>query len=34
MIAGAALFCSPLGMLVMTPIVAAAGRASAALFLR
>jgi NADH-quinone oxidoreductase subunit N len=34
MIAAAALFCSPLGMLAMTPIVAAAGRASAALFLR
>ncbi len=32
MIAAAALFCSPVGMLVMTPIVAAAGRASAALF--
>ena len=34
MIAAAALFCSPLGMLAMTPIVAAAGRASASLFLR
>ncbi len=33
MIAGAALFCSPLGMLVMTPLVAAAGRAAAVLFL-
>ena len=32
MIAVAALFCSPLGMLAMTPIVAAAARASAALF--
>ena len=32
MIAVAALFCSPLGMLAMTPIVAAAGRASASLF--
>ena len=32
MIAMAALFCSPLGMLAMTPIVAAAARASAALF--
>ncbi len=32
MIAAAAVFCSPLGMLVMTPIVAAASRASAALF--
>jgi NADH-quinone oxidoreductase subunit N len=32
MIAAAALFCSPAGMLVMTPIVAAAGRAAAALF--
>jgi NADH-quinone oxidoreductase subunit N len=34
MIAAAALFCSPVGMLAMTPIVAAAGRASASLFLR
>lgn len=34
MIAAAALFCSPLGMLAMTPIVAAAGRASASLFAR
>jgi NADH-quinone oxidoreductase subunit N len=32
MIAVAALFCSPIGMLAMTPIVAAAGRASASLF--
>ncbi len=32
MIAVAALFCSPLGMLAMTPIVAAAARASASLF--
>ncbi len=34
MIAAAALFCSPVGMLAITPIVGAAGRASAALFLR
>ncbi|KAB7648402.1 NADH-quinone oxidoreductase subunit NuoN [Polymorphobacter fuscus] len=34
MIAAAAVFCSPLGMLTMTPIVAAAGRAAASLFLR
>jgi NADH-quinone oxidoreductase subunit N len=34
LIAAAALFCSPVGMLAMTPIVAAAGRASASLFLR
>ncbi|MEY2882436.1 MAG: hypothetical protein RL490_160 [Pseudomonadota bacterium] len=33
MIAAAALFCSPAGMLVMTPIVAAAGRAASTLFL-
>jgi NADH-quinone oxidoreductase subunit N len=32
MIAGAALFCSPLGMLLITPLVAASGRAAAALF--
>jgi NADH-quinone oxidoreductase subunit N len=32
MIAAAALFCSPLGMLAITPLVAAAGRAAAALF--
>ena len=32
MIAVAALFCSPLGMLAMTPIVAASARASASLF--
>jgi NADH-quinone oxidoreductase subunit N len=32
MIAAAALFCSPIGMLAITPLVAAAGRASAALF--
>ena len=32
LIAGAALFCSPIGMLAITPIVAAAGRAAAALF--
>jgi NADH-quinone oxidoreductase subunit N len=32
MIAGAALFCSPLGMLAITPLVAASGRAAAALF--
>ncbi|MFZ4688755.1 MAG: NADH-quinone oxidoreductase subunit NuoN [Polymorphobacter sp.] len=32
MIAGAALFCSPVGMLAITPLVAAAGRASASLF--
>ncbi len=32
MIAAAALFCSPIGMLVMTPLVAAASRASASLF--
>jgi len=34
MIAVSALFCSPIGMLAITPIVAAAGRASASLFLR
>jgi NADH-quinone oxidoreductase subunit N len=32
MIAAAALFCSPLGMLAITPLVAAAGRAAAVLF--
>ena len=32
LIAAAALFCSPIGMLAITPIVAAAGRAAAALF--
>jgi NADH-quinone oxidoreductase subunit N len=32
MIAVAALFCSPVGMLAITPLVAAAGRAAAALF--
>jgi NADH-quinone oxidoreductase subunit N len=32
MIAAAALFCSPVGMLAITPIVAAAGRAAASLF--
>ncbi len=32
MIAAAALFCSPIGMLAITPLVAAAGRAAAALF--
>ncbi len=33
MIAAAALFCSPVGMLAITPLVAASGRAAAALFL-
>ena len=32
MIAAAALFCSPIGMLAITPLVAACGRAAAALF--
>ncbi|MEI6419639.1 MAG: NADH-quinone oxidoreductase subunit NuoN [Sphingomonadales bacterium] len=32
MIAGAALFCSPLGMFALTPLVAATARAAAALF--
>jgi NADH-quinone oxidoreductase subunit N len=32
LIAAAALFCSPLGMLAITPLVAATGRAAAALF--
>jgi NADH-quinone oxidoreductase subunit N len=32
MIAAAALFCSPIGMLAITPLVAAAGRAAAALY--
>ena len=32
MIAAAALFCSPLGMLAITPMVAATGRAAASLF--
>ena len=32
MIAGAALFCSPLGMLLITPLVAASGRAAQSLF--